>query len=53
MQIEVYRNPESDLFDLRVRGSDDWDELRDLTEEEARDEAEAISAETGADIVYT
>lgn len=52
MQIEIYQNPETDLFDLRVIGSDDWDEMRDLTEQEARDEADAISAETGATIAY-
>jgi hypothetical protein len=52
MQIEIYSNPETDLFDLRVVGSDDWDEMTDLTEKEAQDEAEAISAETGAPIMY-
>lgn len=52
MRIEVYQNPETDLFDLRVIGSDDWDEMADLSEQEARDEADAISAETGAQIIF-
>jgi hypothetical protein len=53
MHIEIYENPETDLFDLRVTGSDEYDDLNGLTEQEAKDEADAISAETGADIVYT
>ena len=52
MTIEVYHNPETDLFDLRVIGSDEWDDMNDLTEQEAFDEALAISAETGAEITY-
>lgn len=51
MRIEVYSNPETDLFNLRVIGSDEWDDMNDLTEQEAVDEADAIAAETGALIV--
>lgn len=51
MLIEIYQSPETDLFDLRVVGSEDWDDLCDLSEQEARDEADAISAETGAPII--
>jgi len=53
MAIEIYENPETGLFDLRVTGSDEYDDLNDLTEQEAKDEADAISAGFGADIVYT
>ena len=53
MEIQIYQNPETDLFDLRVTGSNDWDDMNDLTEQEANDEADAISDETDAPIVRT
>ena len=53
MKIEIYQNPETDLFDLSVTGCTDYDDLNDLTEQDANDEAEAIQAETNAPIVRT
>ena len=53
MKIELYLNPETDMWGLSVTGSDDWDDLNDLTEQEATDEADAIHAETGAPIFRT
>ena len=53
MKIELYHNPETDMWDLRVLGSDEWVEMSDLTEQEATDEAAAIHAETGAPIFLT
>ena len=49
--ITIYANPETDLFDISVSGSDGWDDMNDLTEQEAIDEAEAIQAETGYKII--
>jgi hypothetical protein len=49
--ITIYANPETDLFDIIVSGSDAWDDMNDLTEQEATDEADAIQAETGFQIV--
>lgn len=50
--IEVYQDPENDGWSVTVIGSDEWDALADLTEQEARDEAEAISYEIGAPVVF-
>lgn len=49
--VEIYHCPERDAYDVRVVGSDDWDSLSDLSEQEARDEAEAIAVELGVEVV--
>lgn len=55
IMIEIYNNPETDLWDLRVHGdaADDWDALNDLTEQEALEEADSIAAETSGVIYRT
>ncbi len=52
MKVEVFHNPETDLFDLKVIGSDEWDDMNDLEEQEAIDEAEAIASEIDGEIVF-
>jgi len=49
--IEIYLNPETDEFSVTVVGSDDWDDICGLTEQEAMDEAIAISDETGYSVI--
>ena len=51
--VELYHCHERDLWDVIVHGSEDWDVLRDLPEQEAIDEAEAIAAEIQAPVVRT
>jgi hypothetical protein len=49
--ISIYQDSEDDTFSVKVVGSDNWDELSGLSEQEAIDEADAIQAETSLKIV--
>lgn len=49
--ISIYLDSEDDTFSVKVVGSDEWDELSGLSEQEAIDEADAIQAETSLKIV--
>lgn len=51
--VTIYQDPETDLFSIRVDADElnGWDDLADLTEQEAIDEADAIAAEIGATII--
>jgi len=53
MKIQIYHNPETDLFDLSVSGSTEYDDMNDLTEQEADDEADHLNYLNGAPIVRT
>lgn len=52
MTVQVYHNPETDLFDITVIGAFEYDDICDLTEQEAKDEADAIADETGYTIEW-
>lgn len=51
--VEVYANTEhDDLYSVRVvDGTNEWDDFEG-TEQEARDEADSIAAETGYEIRF-
>lgn len=53
--VELYHDSERDTYEVAVRGEDEdqWDIMRDLEEQEAIDEADAIAAELDVEVIRT
>lgn len=53
--VELYHDSERDTYEVIVRGEDEdqWDIMRDLEEQEAIDEADAIAAELDVEVIRT